>query len=398
MLNSQNELRWCAESLAASMRGKERRRAYLELLRRMGEAIQESSTAVDALLASFAPEERFLLLHYCAMPLRVELATRIARQPNSTVRRTTQVVSIPDGLPQSLVDGLQRFEKRLQTRFRTLLERGHSRSPAYVAKEMGVPIRLAVFLAKSGVERWDVVRMRDLVAFFRENPGTRRSAAQRFLQSLEDHRPFRDRRGRPVSGGRRMRDSRRHPVPAVLRPAELKQFLRGVRERYSDPEYLLAWMVCQLGMIAKNAHEISLDRIRQNDKGELVIRPALVWIELPSRIGNMLRSLVEEVEPNWADADPDSLCHVTVFDKYIPNLDRFLSTVLQRRSRMLRASAIFAAMLDGYLDRVTLRQSMGVSMPTITKLERLLSVDIHRKLDPDFVEARNALIRGEPDD
>lgn len=183
-----------------------------------------------------------------------------------------------------------------------------------------------------------------------------------------------------------------------MRPDELKEFLAGVRDRYSDPEYLLAWMVCRLGMIAKNAYEISLDRIRQNDKGQLVIRPAVVWVELPPRIGSMLRRLVEEIEPRWAGAEPDSLCHVTLFDRHIPDLDRFSANVLQCRTRILRASAIFAAMLDGHLDRVTLRQTMGVSMPTIIKLERLLSVDMHRKLDPAFVQARNARIRGDADD
>ena len=380
------------------MVGEDKRRTYLSLLRRTGEAFLEDGGAVDALLANLAPEERSLLLRYSAAALRADLATRIASLPDPAVRQMPRDVNIPDDLPQPLVEGLQSFEKRLQSRFRTLLERGHTRSPAYVATAMRVPIRLAVFLAKSGIERWDVVRKRDLVAFFRENPAAYRQAVQRFLQSLEAHRPFRERRGRPVGGGRGMRDTRRQPVPTVLRPAELKQFLADVRERYSDPEYLLAWMVCRLGMIAKKAYEISLDRIRQNGKGQLVIRPALAWIELPSRIGNMLRGLVEEVEPRWADADPDSLCHITLFDKYIPNLDQFSSIVLQCRTRMLRASAIFAAMLDGHLDRVTLRQTMGVSMPTIIKLERLLSVDMHRKLDPDFVQARNARIRGDADD
>jgi len=55
-------------------------------------------------------------------------------------------------------------------------------------------------------------------------------------------------------------------------------------------------------------------------------------------------------------------------------------------------------MLDGHLDRVTLRHTMGVSMPTILQLERLLSVDLHRRLDPSLVEARNAHITGHVDD
>ena len=55
-------------------------------------------------------------------------------------------------------------------------------------------------------------------------------------------------------------------------------------------------------------------------------------------------------------------------------------------------------MLKGRLDRVTIHQTMGVSMPTIAKMEVLFSIDLHRKLDPDIVAARNARIRGDTND
>jgi hypothetical protein len=41
---------------------------------------------------------------------------------------------------------------------------------------------------------------------------------------------------------------------------------------------------------------------------------------------------------------------------------------------------------------------MGVSMPTIAKLELLLSADLHRRLDPSIVAGRNAAILGQADD
>lgn len=195
-----------------------------------------------------------------------------------------------------------------------------------------------------------------------------------------------------------MRDTKRRPPPQVLRPEILAQFLADVRERYSVHEYVLAWMVCRLGMIARHAYSITLDRIQLNDRGRMVIRPALVWVEVPPRVADQFRNIIEPIEPSWGKVDPESLRHITLFDHYITKLDDFSATVLQGRTRLLRASAIFAAMLDGHLDRVTLRHTMGVSMPTILQLERLLSVDLHRRLDPSLVEARNAHITGQVDD
>jgi hypothetical protein len=96
-----------------------------------------------------------------------------------------------------------------------------------------------------------------------------------------------------------------------LRPEVLTQFLADVRERYSDPEYVLAWMVCRLGMIARHAYNITLDRIRLNDSGRMVIRPALVWVEVPTRVAGQFRKIIEAVEPSWGQGDPESLRHIT---------------------------------------------------------------------------------------
>lgn len=392
--SSQAVLRFCAESMVTAMKGAAKREQYLALLRQVGEAYQRGDAVVEDLLAELSPEDRAMLLRYSVPGLRALLAKGIAALDNAEVRQAPRRVRIPSELPEPLRDGLEAFEKRLQARFETLVKRGHTRSHSYVATAMKVPIRLALFLAGEGIERWDVVRKRDLVAFFQKNPAASRQPIERFLQSMEDHRPFRDRRGRPTGSRKGLRDSQRKPPPQVLRPEVLTQFLADVRERYSDPEYVLAWMVCRLGMIARHAYNITLDRIRLNDSGRMVIRPALVWVEVPTRVAGQFRKIIEAVEPSWDKADPESLRHITVFDRYIPRLKDFSATVLQGRTRLLRASAIFAAMLDGHLDRVTLRHTMGVSMPTILQLERLLATDLHRRLDPNLVEQRNAHITG----
>jgi hypothetical protein len=90
----------------------------------------------------------------------------------------------------------------------------------------------------------------------------------------------------------------------------------------------------------------------------------------------------------------DALQFIKIFDRYIPSLSRYAVRVLGGRARLLRASAVFAAMMSGHLDRVTLNQTMGVSTPTIARLETLLSADLHRRLAPDFIAERNKRILG----
>lgn len=395
--SSKPELRLCAQSMHTTMKGTTKRKRYLELLPRIGEAFQEGDQAVENLLAALSPDDRAMLLRYPAVGLRALLAKLVAAMDNAEVRKAPRAVPIPQDLPQPLHEGLVAFEKRLRTRYETLVKRGHTRSLGYVSSAMSSPIRLAVFLTGEGIERWDVVRKRDLVAFFKKHPATSRQPIERFLRSMESHRPFRDRRGRPTSNHKGMRDAKRRPPPQILRPEALTEFLADVRERHADHEYVLAWMVCRLGMMARHAYDITLDRVRLNDSGQMVIRPALVWVEVPPRVASLFRKAIEAVEPDWCKVDPELLRHITVFDHFISQLDEFTAKVLQGRTRQLRASAIFAAMLDGHLDRVTLRHTMGVSMPTILQLERLLSVDLHRRLDPELVERRNAHITGKTD-
>jgi hypothetical protein len=55
-------------------------------------------------------------------------------------------------------------------------------------------------------------------------------------------------------------------------------------------------------------------------------------------------------------------------------------------------------MMRGNLDRVTLHHAMGVSMPHLVQLEKLLSADIHCRLDPEFIKKRNKHILGTADE
>lgn len=391
------EQRLCAESLLPKMKGRTKRVLYLEALRQFGAALPKGDLAAQTVLAGMTPQARVLLMKYSEPSLRVLLAKRIARLPDAEVRLPTRQVRIPEGLPDSLRNGLLAYQQRLQNRYETLIRRGHSRARRYLTDAMRVPIRFGVFLASKGIERWDMARKRELVAFFEQNPAANRQHLERFLRSVRRNMPFHDRRRAPTKRCESMRERRQPLPPEVLRPEAVNEFLATVRNKYGEPEYLLAWMVGRLGMMAKHAYNITLDRIQINEDGRMVVLPALVWVEVPARTAARLQNLIHSVEPSWGQADPETLRHITLFDHFIPDLDVFGSKVLEGRTRVLRNSAIYAAMLNGNVDRVTLHHTMGVSMPTIQKLESLLTTDMHRRLDIGLVERRNAHITGNRD-
>ncbi|OYT94171.1 MAG: hypothetical protein CFE49_19685, partial [Pseudomonas sp. PGPPP3] len=92
--------------------------------------------------------------------------------------------------------------------------------------------------------------------------------------------------------------------------------------------------------------------------------------------------------PGWRTAKSNELEFIRLFEQNIKDLNHFRAQVLGGRARKLRASCVYAAMLKGNLDRVTIHQTMGVSIPTITSIERHLSTDVHRKLPPELVARR----------
>lgn len=342
-----------------------------------------------------SPEDRHELLDAAVPELRVQLAFALSALGEPSTCPPSRPVTKSDDLPADLAEKLSLFQARIETRYKRLLKSGHERTGPYVAEVMAGPKRLASFLAAEGITRWDAMRKRDLVAFFAANPRLLKAKVERFMKFLNEHKPFRETRG----GAAKPRGMKRpRSAPVVMPPEELRAALSEIRLSATDQEYLLAWLICRMGMTATSAYSLTLDRVTLNDQGQLVIRPARAWVVVPVREAAIFKAMAEAIAPAWPKMPEDALKFITIFDAYIPNLNRYAERVLKGRARLLRSSAIFAAMMTGHLDRVTLNKTMGVSTPTIAKLETLLSGDLHRRLDPDFIKERNKRILGEGSD
>jgi len=394
----QNESKPLLAYCAQSQRHKRRRAAYrLDMdgaLRALGEAIRSGLPAVQAYLRSLSPEGRYELINGVIPPLAVYLTETLAGMKGVPVRRALKAPVYPEGLVPGLREPLERFQAALVRRYEARSKNNHDPSHEYVWRTMLAPFRFAEFLQQRGIERFDVVRKRDVVAFLEEHPGTQSNHVMRFVRFLEGHKPWRDPRGRPAAGGRKPKALQ---PPEILLPDQIDAFLAEIQLTRTEAEYLLAWLVCKVGLTIRTAYDLSLESVQFNDAGRLVIRPADVWITLPKAIERRLDAVIEAAIPGWQTLERGAKGHLTFFRHHIPSIEWYGRDALRARARMLRASALFAAMMRGHTDRVTLHHTTGASIPYLAKIETLLSIDMHRRIAPDLVKARNDYILGDQD-
>ena len=382
--------RLCALSLACNPVDRFAERA--EAFRTVGEASLASDLHLRTALATLSDVQRYDLMRHAVPELKVKLSPLLIDLDVRTLQRPDSPVEIPQDIAEALQRGLNELLDRLKRRVATVQRRGGGRNPEYLRKRMDAPIRLAKYLDEQGITSWDAMQKRDVHRFLAENEGVRPSHLTRLMRALTEGKPFAEHRGKYVRGAA---SKALKPLQAVLLPDEIEAFLAEVRSRCSDAEYVGAWLVAKLGMTAKAAHGLTADRLRVDESGRTVIRPAQCWVVLPRTIAALIGQIADQSAPGWRDAKGAELAFVGVFRGVLPKLNLFSTCTLSGKSRLLRASAVYARLLAGNLDRVTLHETMGVSHSTITSIERHLSVDLHRKLDPEFVKARNQVLTGD---
>lgn len=380
----------CARSLSPMpVKGfNERAAAFLAV----GEVIDKSDLHLRSVIANLTEIQRFELMHHAVPALKVKLSPLLVELEVEKVQPPEREVPIPDDISEGLRVGLVEYLARLRRRLDTVRRRGGTRDPRYLSNLLNIAIRLARFLDANGIKTWDAMRKRDVVAFIAENPKVTPTRLSRLLRALSEDKPFADRRGRHVRGR-----GARAPVPLqeVMAPKEVDAFLEELKQRCTPAEYAAAWLVAKMGMSASAVHRLTADLLKVDADGRVVIRPADAWVVLPKGIGRQLAAIADSAAPGWRTAIGNQFAHVRVFHKSLPKLDVFRERVLLRDAWRLRASAVYAALLNGHLDRVTLRATMGVSHATIASIERHLSADIHRKLEPSVVRERNKVLTGD---
>jgi len=366
----------------------------VRLLRRLGVAIRSGLESEQAFLKSISPDDRYFLIQQMTLPLAAHLSEVMAGMETVAVHPKQRSPIYPPDLPPGLLEPLQQFQQSLEARAAAKLKAGHSISEFYVRRAILPAIRLAEFLHKNGIDRFDAMRQRDIVSHLAENPMAVASKISRFERFLNDHKPWKETRGRPSRFGGRGRTKFAVPPPDVFLPQEVDTILEGIKEKHSDAEYVVAWMVCKMGIALSDAMTLTPRNFDINESGKLVFRPAQIWLTVPHSIERRLSTIIDQACPGWRDQAVVMRPERPVFRPAVGTPVNLGKRLLGGQSRKLRASALYAWMLRGYTDRITLNMTTGASIPYLEKIEKLLSIDTHCRLSPELVKARNDHLMG----
>ncbi|RUM49925.1 MAG: hypothetical protein DSY85_14650 [Marinomonas sp.] len=381
---------YCAQSIGGlNIRG-ERKQQVIKLFKRIGEG------DLEQVLNQFSSHERSEIIEFSVIELRRKIVSSLS-QLSAPVRPKLVEIDIPTDITPEMASLLSEFKTLLTRRFEILIDKGHSRSPNYVYRSMIKPISFCQFLTQEGFVAWGQIGKTQLASYL-DQKGTRLSnCLKRFIKYAETRKnPFKKApQTKRKRGGSALIET---PRPQIVSPNELTSFIKALKNTLPQEEYLFAWFVCKLGLTVKKTNDLTLADININESGRCVIKPAEVWVALPKEIEKTVVLLADMQNPLWRNLEPSVLIHFKLFAGVIESLNGYTSRVFQGKTKILRSSAIYAMMEMGHLDRVTLKKTIGVSMPTLAKLERLFSVDVHRKLDPEFIKLRNAHILGEKDE
>lgn len=364
---------------------------------RMFRDIQEAASVGQQLARQYlhrlSDQERGQLLKWSAPSMRTWLLN-VYRDEELTAQQELKPGRYPE-LPEGLHQRLELFESRERKRLETRIKRGHKRSSDTLRRMMVEPIAFAEFLATRGVDRWELVTMRDRIEFAKLRPIRHQQRLKTFIEYLEGVANFKNNRGRPPKSTRKiLREARQIPL---LMPDELAHRLRDARERLPSDQYLLYWLVAKVGLTAKAASSLTLDRVTVNAKGRVVICPAEAWFALPKTIAPTMRRLAQEADSRWPHDKPEKAPAIPITADIIPQ-HRMGPEVFRGETTLLRSSAIYAAMRLGNLDRKTLVATTGVSLKTVSDLEFLVPADVHSLMSHKRVAARNRQILGKGND
>ena len=360
------------------------------LLTGWGAEVTRSDPQGLTYLRRLSPAERYELRQFCTVELAGELST-IYREEDLPVHVSLKPPIHPD-LPPSLAGSLLNYQKRQKERLELRIRAGRNCSDEALRRVMAEPLGLAQYLAEQGIDRWELMTISHQVSFLEERPHQARKLKP-FLKFLERGNRF------PRKAG----PKRRTPAPKLLKEAhstpflssdELTEAITKAKQRLSDIEFLFYCMVARIGLTAKAAYDLTLNRVKQEQNGSVYIRPVDFWLKLPPRLGTILAEAAKQADPQWPYEDPDKAPIRSIFGPHFTH-HYALNTIMERRSHLLRTSAILAAMRAGKRDRSFLRKTIGVSSTTVVKLEFLLPADLHSLLPHDLVKERNKRILGD---
>lgn len=298
---------------------------------------------------------------------------------------------IPDDLPNELKEVANNYYQYLKTRLDKLTNNGRPRDTLYLSREMSNCMPFLRYLASKGIKTWSAYTDDHLTNFLADNNKVINSKIKRFIKYQNNKNPFFNNRGyHKKKNGSVLIEK---PLCKVMSKLELAEFIDIVKTKYSKEYYLIAWLITHFGISYLDATNVTLDKFKISDSGEIQFKPNEVWVRLPTSIQKTLLSIAKNFTGNIL-LEKEYLKQVNIFDLSIRTSNRVTQEIFRGKVTLLRHTAIYNMLCDQKLDRKTISYISGVSMKTIENVESLLSVTHNISLPADFVQKRNALILG----
>ena len=321
------------------------------------------------------------------LPESSELADFLKRMPNvafkaaHTIAGAVKVVEDCKDIRPEFHRVLEGFARASIKRFETKRARGHDYSEYTVYRRVLVAADFCRFLQGQGIQSWQQVMQRHLDAF----------CAARTREQGQRVYPFVSyaRRAAPVSAKLRSPRSKRRTTLELAPPFEAQaQAVEKLIAEPVDEAVLVGLFVAVYAQRITDCRKLHLGHFRVRDD-RVQARFAEEWMPLDRAVASRVLKIV-----------PDVVDGIRREDRALFTLDprsysRRIRSICDLPIKKLRLGALAAIIRRGVTDRASLRALLGVSMGMIEDAERLMEWDLQWTVDPEIVENRNRIIRGE---
>ena len=363
-----------------------------EFLKSLVEKSEEGEASLEKFLIDLTDNERYFLMQYANGEIGLLLA-EIFNKYNLVIREDLISLEIPEDLPDDFILLLESYKNFFIRRYNVLTSKNHYRTPQYMRRNLTRSISLIRYLCSIGITDWYQVKDKHIVSYLESTKKNLHIELKRFINyANNDRKPFKKTRLNKKRSGAALKAS---VIVKTYTESTIDSFLEEIYAKQSHAEYLIAWLVCKLGLTVEFSYNLNISQITVNKENKYIFKPHQVWLKLPKNIGDLFYEIFDQIYPDWRSYDQEKLLFLKPFHSLFANASRASEVIFKGSARELRTTAIINLMKSGFLDRVTLHQSIGVSMPTITKYENIFSVDLHSTIQPHIIKGRNKVIQGE---
>ena len=321
------------------------------------------------------------------LPESSSLADLLKRMPNVAVKRAGSIAGaakvVEDGTDirpefRRILEGYLRASIK---RFETKRSRGHDYSEYTVYRRVLVAADFCRFLEGQGVWSWQQVTQRHLDAFCAARTREQGHRAFPFLTHA--------RRVAPMSAKLHRPRIKRRPTVDFLPPfeAQAKAVAKLIAEPI-DEAVLVGLFVAVYAQRISDCQKLHVSHFRvRNDRVQA--RFADEWMPLDRAVSARVLRLVPDTAHGVRKEDP------ALFTQQPYTYSTRIRAICDLPIKKLRLGALASVIRRGVTNRAALRALLGVSIGTIENVERTMEWDLHWTVDPEIVEHRNRIIRGE---